>query len=236
MSRRRLAIDRTLLAALVLLLSPLAREALAGASAERAPSSAPRLGLVWIDVLGSAFFAIPFAASEVAAILGQARIATTSTVGTTSTQAAGDEIRIVVMDEVPGGSALSKRVMGCTRRGGHTGTAWVYLSSVRWAVGRPGRGGRGLLAREQEEVGRALGRVAAHEVIHVLAPDLPHARDGLMAGQLSYALLASSRVTLGAREAGAARAGFAALTATASPSPGGVEIAAEAAEPRHPRR
>ncbi|PYP99863.1 MAG: hypothetical protein DMF82_23650 [Acidobacteria bacterium] len=236
MSRRPPAIDRTLLVALALLLPPLSWEAIGDARHPDAPSSAPRLNLVWVDVLGTASFALPFAASEAAAVLGQAGIATASAVGTPSTEVAADEIRIVILDEFPGGSPLSKRVMGCTRRGGHTRTTWVYLSSVLWALGLPDRGGRGLLAREREEVGRALGRVAAHEIVHVLAPDLPHGRDGLMAGRLSRALLGCNRVTLGAREASAARAGFAALAASASSSPRAVEVAAEAVEPRHPRR
>jgi hypothetical protein len=123
MSRRRLAIDRTLLAALALFLPPLSGEARGGASAPRAPSAAPRLHLAWIDLLGTASFAVPFAASEVAAILDQAGIATTSTVATPSTEAAADEIRIVILDEFPGDSSLARRVMGCTRRGGHTRTA-----------------------------------------------------------------------------------------------------------------
>jgi hypothetical protein len=235
-SRFRLAANRTLLVALTLLLPRLSEEAAGGARVAGERSSAPRLHLVWIDVLGTASFAVPFAASEVAAILDQAGITATSTVAAPSTEAAADEIRIVIMDEVPGDSSLARRVMGCTRRGGGTRTTWVYLSSVLWALGKPERGGRGLVAREQEEVGRALGRVAAHEIVHVLAPDLPHARDGLMAGRMSHPQLVASRVKLGAREVGAARAGFAALTAAAEPPPRGVEIAAEAAEPRRPRR
>lgn len=236
MSRRPPAIGRTLLVALALFLPPLAWEAIGAARRPDAPSSAPSLHLVWVDVLGTASFAVPFASSEAAAILGQAGIATTSAVGTPSTELAADEIRIVILEEFPGESPLSKRVMGCTRRGGQTRTTWVYLSSVMWALGRADRSGRGLPPREQEEVGRALGRVAAHEIVHVLAPDLPHGRDGLMAGRVSGALLASNHVGLGAQEAGAARAGFAALAASASPSPRAVEVAAEAAEPRHPRR
>jgi hypothetical protein len=57
-----------------------------------------------------------------------------------------------------------------------------------------------------------------------------------MAGRLGHTMLVCSRVTLEAREAWAARAGFAALTPAAGPWPGTLEIVAEAAEPRHPRR
>lgn len=235
MPRRRLALDRTLLAALALLLA-FSWEAIGGASARSTPPSAASLHVIWVDVLGTASLAIPFASDEAAAILGEAGIATTSAVGTPSTELAADEIRIVILREFPGNPSLAKRVMGCTYRGGRGRTTWVYLANVLWALGLPDRDGRGLLAREQEEVGRALGRVAAHEIVHVLAPDLPHGRQGLMAGRLSYALLAGSHVGLGAGEASAARAGFAALVAAADASPQGVEMAARAAESRHPER
>jgi hypothetical protein len=36
-------------------------------------------------------------------------------------------------------------------------------------------------AMERMQVGRALGRVAAHEIVHVLLPDRPHDHAGLMA-------------------------------------------------------
>jgi hypothetical protein len=235
-SRRRLAIDRTLLAVLALCLPILSREATGGGIVPGEPSSAPSLHLVWLDVLGTASFAIPFASDEAAAILGEAGIATTSAMGTPSTEVAADEIRIVILGEFPGAAALGRRVMGCTYRGANVRTTWVYLSNVRWALGKPDPGGRGMLAREQEEVGRALGRVAAHEIVHVLAPDLPHGRDGLMAGRVGAALLAGRHVRLGAREAAAARAGLAVRMAAASPPAPGVEIVADVAEPRHPRR
>jgi hypothetical protein len=235
-SRRRLAIDRTRLVVLALFLALLSREATGGGSVPGEPSYAPSLHLVWVDVLGIASVAIPFASDEVAAILGPAGIATTSAIGAPSTEGAADEIRIVILGEFPGAAPLGGRVMGCTHRGSLTRTTWVYLSSVLWALGKPDRDARGMLAREQEVVGRALGRVAAHEIVHVLAPDLPHGRDGLMAGRVGPALLASSHVRLGTREAWAARVGFAALAAAAHLSPRGVEIAAEERESRRPRR
>jgi hypothetical protein len=48
----------------------------------------------------------------------------------------------------------------------------------------------------------------AHEIVHVLAPDLPHRWDGLMAGHLSRVLLVRSRVSLTPREGHALRAGL----------------------------
>ena len=37
---------------------------------------------------------------------------------------------------------------------------------------------------ERAHFGRALGRVAAHEIVHALLPDRPHDRAGLMARSL----------------------------------------------------
>lgn len=174
--------------------------------ARAAAEDLPSLRLVWIDVRGSASFAFPLAAQEAAAILSEAGIATMWTLATLSTETTDDELTILLMGEAVEGTRRSHRIMGCTHRGGRARATWVYLSSVLWALGFQGRAGRGMLAREQEEVGRALGRVVAHEIVHVLAPDLPHTQSGLMAGWLSRPLLVCSRVSLTPREGQALRA------------------------------
>lgn len=195
-------------------------------------SSRPRLRLVWIDVEGAPPYVFPFTSQEAAAILGQAGIAVEWTVAAPSTVTVDDELRVLVLGET-GGAIRTRATMGCTRRGSRT--AWVYLSNVLWALGLRNGGGRGLLGREQEEVGRALGRVIAHEVVHILAPDLRHSRHGLMAERMNRALLVCSRVSLAAREAEAVRAGAATL-ARLDPSPPAADLAVEARAPLYPRR
>jgi len=74
-------------------------------------------------------------------------------------------------------SALGQnRVMGLVLRDhAAPSPAWVFMDSVRATLGRPTR---------ESELGRAVGRVVAHEVIHALAPGHPHAAGGLMASTL----------------------------------------------------
>jgi hypothetical protein len=49
--------------------------------------------------------------------------------------------------------------------------------------------------RDQRDLGTALGRVVAHEVVHALAPEVPHG-DGLMAARFHLGHLALDEVRL----------------------------------------
>jgi hypothetical protein len=206
-SEREITVVRSVLFALVALL-PVSAGATGDPTLDLARASGPGVRLVWIDVLGSASFALPSATGEVAAILGEAGVATAWTLGAPSTEPAADELAVLILGDAAGGGGDSGHVMGSTQRGGTSRAAWVYLTSVLWALGLQGRSGRSLLAAEQEEVGRALGRVVAHEIVHVLAPELPHRGEGLMAGHLPRALLVCPRLSLSPREARAVRAGL----------------------------
>ena len=45
-------------------------------------------------------------------------------------------------------------------------------------------------------VARAVGRILAHELVHLIAPDLPHARSGLMGASVGRAQLLGNGVGL----------------------------------------
>ncbi len=64
---------------------------------------------------------------------------------------------------------------------------WVFVDNVGSTLGRRGA------APDGRELGVAVGRVVAHEVIHALAPGHPHSRTGLMAGMLGRAALLGPR-------------------------------------------
>ena len=59
--------------------------------------------------------------------------------------------------------------------------AWILVPQVRASLGLPAE----RVAGEGPILGRALARVMAHELIHLLAPELPHAPAGLMKATLS---------------------------------------------------
>jgi hypothetical protein len=202
------------------------REAYEATTAGPARLPAPRLRLVWIDVLRSAPYAYAAASREAAAILGAAGVEAAWTAGDASTVTGETELKIVLMMAVANGAGLPERVMGGTLRGGQSHTAWIYLSNVLWALGLPDRGARGLSRSQEDRVALALGRVIAHEVVHAVAPELPHGRTGLMARTIGRSLLLQARVALAPGEERALRAGVAAFLAPPAASGDAVARAA----------
>jgi len=192
------------------------REISAASRADAA--SGPRLRLVWIDVLGSAPYAFPSAAREASAILADAGVEVAWTLGDASTVTTGNELKVVLMAGTANGARLPEHVMGGTRGGAPSHTTWIYLSNVLWALGLEDKAARRLSRQEEEDVARALGRVVAHEIVHAVAPDLAHARGGLMAGKLGRAFLLQARVFLAPAEQRAFRAGVEGFADAAGPA------------------
>jgi len=188
------------------------------ASREEPRAAAPRLRLVWIDVLGSAPYAFPSAAQETSAILADAGVAAAWTLGDSSTVTTGDELKVVLVPGVANGARLPEHVMGGTRGGAQSHTTWIYLSNVLWALGVQDKGPRRLSLQEEEQVARALGRVVAHEVVHAVAPGVAHSHGGLMAGTLGRALLVQARAFLAPAEQKALRAGAEGFAAALEPA------------------
>ena len=85
--------------------------------------------------------------------------------------------RLEVMGQVPQDSSVRPVV-------------WVYLDGVKAALGLDGSVRRGHASRQASRaIATAVGRVAAHEVIHALAPYQPHAAHGLMRSSLGRTAL-----------------------------------------------
>jgi hypothetical protein len=196
------------------------------AAAEAAGVPSPRLRLVWVDVLGSAPFAFLNASREASAILAGAGVETEWTLGGTSKVTTEDELKVVLLEGITKGARLPEHVMGGTRRGTQSRTTWIYLSNVLWALGLQDRSRQGFTPAEEEDIARALGRVVAHEIVHAVAPHLPHSRNGLMAGRINRVLLIQGSVSLAAREQKALRAGLATFNAPTKPATDAVAMAA----------
>jgi hypothetical protein len=148
-------------------------------------------------------------------------VETAWTLGDASTVSGGDELKVVLMAGAANGASLPDHVMGVTRRGGQSHATWIYLSNVLWALGFHDRDFGRLSAQQEHQLARALGRVAAHEIVHAVAPELPHTRSGLMAGNLSRPFLIQTSACLVPAERAAVRAGAEGFAAAAQPAPPG---------------
>jgi hypothetical protein len=82
---------------------------------------------------------------------------------------------------------------------------WIHVGSVRATLGfPPDFPTLDLPLKARRDLGVALGRVVAHEVVHVLVPSLEHG-SGLMSPTLTRDHLISSRILLEADDAAEVR-------------------------------
>ena len=146
--------------------------ALAG-GAIAAPSEAPRVGVVWVgaQLPASCRLDLPTVEREVRRIFAAMEVEIDWKVPATSVVHHRQEIVVVALPT----DALERNwIMGAATRGANA--VWVYCSTVARALGLDPRasGSTSLLSQ-------AVGRVVAHEIVHALAPTLPHSFQGLMA-------------------------------------------------------
>ena len=97
------------------------------------------------------------------------------------TEATPDELRVVFLDSPGRGAAARSPVLGTTATGYSDAppVVWIYCPNVARSLGLRGDPLHySFLARRA--LGVALGRVVAHELVHALAPEVPHG-SGLMA-------------------------------------------------------
>jgi hypothetical protein len=113
-------------------------------------------------------------------------------------------LRVIVVRRPASAWDLGDDVMGVAP-GTATPRRNIYLiePTVREVLGRP----REIAAEESEavegEVALALARVIAHEVVHAVAPDHPHAETGMMSGRQKRKSLLAKRFRLDPGCAGA---------------------------------
>jgi hypothetical protein len=109
------------------------------------------------------------------------------------------EIPIILLKDDPIVARRPTRVLGLIVRNQEPNRAvWAFLENVRWTLGL--EKDRGLRAAGHElELGLALGRVVAHEVVHAMAPEEPHSQNGLMGHSMNRAFLLGDHAPLEAR-------------------------------------
>jgi hypothetical protein len=88
---------------------------------------------------------------------------------------------------------------------------------VRAAVGIGQRRGPGLDVHTARRLGIALSRVIAHELVHALAPSLPHG-SGLMSARLDRRMLTAASIAIDPQLALAVRTAILATLPAARPS------------------
>jgi hypothetical protein len=166
------------------------------ASLEPEASRVPSLALVWLDPTGSGRQAEAVARSEALSILQAMGLHPTWRRSAAGEPAREKEIRVVLVDRLLVDRASGEPVLGATpREARRYPVAWIHVPSVRVTLGLAvDAEGTPMSARDRRALGVALGRVIAHEVVHVLAPGLSHGR-GLMARALNERELTAPRLS-----------------------------------------
>jgi hypothetical protein len=166
-------------------------------------SRPPTLQLLWFDPLNSLpSLATDALAAEVRRIfrgLGVEVAFRVAAPDATWGDSPVPEVPIILLKDDPIAARRSQRVLGLVVRDQEPDRAvWAFLENVRWTLGLGPDRGTGPWG-EESQVGRALGRVVAHEVIHAIAPDEPHSKSGLMSHSMGRAILLSKHAPLEAR-------------------------------------
>jgi len=100
-----------------------------------------------------------------------------------------EELRVVLM--APSARARKSRILGACIPRSLSPTIWVEYENVLRTLGLiPKPRSR----NDRSRLARALGRVIAHEVVHVLAPEYGHDESGLLAPWLDEQGLADSQI------------------------------------------
>jgi hypothetical protein len=140
--------------------------------------------------------------------------------------AADDELNVVLLANDPARALHHRETMGRVHRDRST-ALWIYAGRVRATLGLASAAGRAATLEERRDYPRAIGRVVAHELVHALVPEQPHAGRGLMQAGLNRAFLASPRASIDERSASALARRF-----SAGPSEAPILVATDTPDER----
>jgi hypothetical protein len=178
-----------------------------------APRTTPAPEVVWIDLAGVPAAAQEAARREAMQTLQDVGISPAWRVGSAQELLGAHDLPVVLLKRDQAARRGADRVLGaCTPRS-DTPRAWVYLDNLAWTLGLTGHEGP-LTVQQTVVLGRAIGRIVAHEVIHAVAPALGHAGSGIMSPRFRRADLLAHRLPVD----GATRRGLLAVLAAARAS------------------
>jgi hypothetical protein len=174
----------------------------AGAAGAEEVLPRPSVTVKWHDPADALPFAAEALAAELATLLDRAGVDLTWEAAGPDAVVAGSELRVVLLGAERAGPT---DVMGSVNPASLSRTAWINLTGVERTLGLRRRDA--LSRHGEQRLCRGLSRVIAHELVHLLAPDLPHAREGLMAPRLGRTFLTAPQVSLSEPVAAALRLG-----------------------------
>jgi hypothetical protein len=182
--------------------TPVLEATSSGAREDRPGEALPRpadLHLVWFDPTNSLAEGFEIVAADVQSIFRGLGVESTWRVGGGYGEAPGPEVPVILLARDPLARRVPQRVLGLVLRDQEPQRAvWLFLENVRFTLGHSGKKRRPE-ARRAAQLARAVARVAAHEIIHAIAPDEPHAETGLMRHALDRHFLTAERASIDAR-------------------------------------
>ena len=163
-------------------------------AAAPSPDDAPLVRLSLIDLHGLTPDVGAGASGEAAAVLD--RLGARIEVRSKRPAEAHDprDLLVVVMPGDPG-PLLARTVLGAIQRDAPTRALWVFPRTIAAALGLA-LDPSAWTAAERARFATALGRVVAHEVVHLTCPWRDHDRSGLMAARMSRATLRGEALDL----------------------------------------
>jgi hypothetical protein len=138
--------------------------------------------------------------TEIETILGEAGIRVRwSDLGSADDAADGAlPVVVVVSPSEPGGAGwhLSPSAMAVYLSTPTSSAVYVFYHRVARVLGVASERDGMLLPSDRKRLAKALGRVVVHELVHRVAPHLPHADSGVMRGDLGRSHLTRASLSL----------------------------------------
>jgi hypothetical protein len=166
-------------------------------SSAAAPANSPALRLVWLDVSGVAPGVGGVARAEVGEILEGAGVELVWRRGFAGGESRPGEIRVILDDRLRVDRMSRRPVLGATPVGFRERPfVWIHVPGIRASLGLAPRAPmRPLELRRRRDLGVALGRVIAHEIVHALVPSVPHGGE-LMSARLTHQQLTAASLSI----------------------------------------
>jgi hypothetical protein len=140
----------------------------------------PRLRAAFVDMAGLPTLTFRLLEHELQSMLEPTQVKLQGRRIDAAAESDRHELRIVFLASTGLGADDGKSILGSTSLAAPVPTIWVYYPNVVHALGFDLESVSSSL-REQRFLGVALARVLTHEIVHAVAPEVPHAPSGLMA-------------------------------------------------------